>query len=126
MLKLSGLLALFILAIYSCSMESDSLGVFDLNQGEIQLHYFETQCADAWYDSEYVEPASDQNNKISAMVSFLEQKGIEVLAVSYEFNEDEALACLACDCQTGGIYHVKIKNDETAVQSMTELGFIVS
>jgi hypothetical protein len=124
MQELRWLLAVFILALFSCSMESDSLGVFDLNEGEVQMHYYETQCADPWYETENTEPVYDVNNKISRMVSYLEQQGIEVLAVSYEFNQDEALACLACECQTGGIYYVKIKYDEAAVEKMTELGFL--
>lgn len=126
MLKLKWLLVVFIGLLYSCSVESDVLGAFNVDDGEMQMYYIETQCADPWYNIEFTQPTFDQNTKISALVSHLEHLGIEVLAVSYEFNQDEALACLACECQTGGVYFVKIKYDETAIKIMTEMGFIAS
>jgi hypothetical protein len=108
--------------ILGCSKESADLFLFDLDEGEVQLQYAETQCADPWFVNEsYASLNKDQ--KVSRMVSFLEQQGINVLAASYIFNEDGALACLACTCQTGGMYYVKVLNKPEVIEQLRALNF---
>jgi len=114
---------IILIGMMSCSMANDESLYFDLGLDELQVKYFETQCSDPWYGIESNDVNLGQDARVSQMVSFLEQNGIEVMEVKYEFDEDSALACLACDCQTGGIFHVKVNNDKDLVDKLLELGF---
>lgn len=108
----------------SCSVQDSDVGLFDVNANEAQFQYYETQCADPWYGlDESTGIAEDE--KIGIMVSFLESKGVEVLAASYSFDEDAALACLACTCQTGGVFMIKVKNEPEKIEQLYDLGFIL-
>lgn len=119
--KYMGFIILF--SMMSCSLANDDSSYFDLGLDELQVKYFETQCADPWYGIETNDVNLGQDARVGQMVSFLEQNGVEVMEVKYEFDEDSALACLACNCQTGGIFYVKINNESDLSEKLLELGF---
>ena len=114
---------LALIGLVGCSKEANDMFVFDLGVGEVQMHYYETQCADPWYDLNQNDQLPVVDQRVGGMVSFLEQQQIEVLAAGYEFNEEEALACLACICQTGGVFFVKVENRAESIEKLMVIGF---
>ena len=118
------LVILFLIGFSSCSKEANDLFAFDLAEGEIQMLYNETQCADPWYDTEVLDSTGSQDQKLSKLLDYLNQIGVNVLAAGYEFNEANALACLECHCQTGGVYLIKVYEDQNVIQTLKQLGFI--
>ena len=120
------LVILFSLSLFqACSVDQSDADIFEMAAGEVQLHFQETQCDDPWYGVETYNGLVGQDKKISQMISFLEQHQIEVLAASYSFDKDAAIACLACNCMTGGVFFIKVKNDQETLDYLFELGFLM-
>ena len=98
---------------------------FDLREGEIELFYNETQCADPWYEffnkKEYV--SLDKAEKLKL---FLISQDIEVLQIAYVKDENgTGLICEACKCFTGSRFYVKIReNRKDDLQKLQQFGFL--
>lgn len=118
------LVILLLVGMISCSKDANDLFSFDLAEGEIQMFYNETQCADPWSDIEVEDSIGSQDQKISMLLAYLDQIGVNVLAAGYDYNETNALACLECHCQTGGVYVIKVYEDLNVIQTLRQLGFI--
>ena len=116
---------LFISVIFfaSCSKEANDLDASDLLGDQIEMIYDETQCADPWYGEESIDLGLNDQDRINRLISYLQNEGIEVTSVEYEFDEDNVMACLACECLSGGIYKVSIENIEEHISRLEELGF---
>jgi hypothetical protein len=111
--------------VQACSIDQADAEIFDISEGEIQMFFHETQCNDPWYGVETYNGMFGQDKKLSQMISFLEQNQVEVLAASYSFDQDAAIACAACDCMTGGIFFIKVKNNQETLDYLFELGFLM-
>jgi hypothetical protein len=111
------------IVISSCQKADFDFPGLDLAEGEITLNYVETQCADPWHSTNALDTNWTNVDKVNRLLSYFENEGVEVIAVQYEFNEDEIIACLECNCASGGVYYVKIKNDEAAIEKLMDIGF---
>ena len=119
----TGILITFV-GMAACSADSIDLYMLDLAEDEIQLRYDETQCADPWYGFyQEVDVLGSREEKINQLLGYMQHNGIDVLAVSYEFDEENVIACLECQCLTGGIYFIKVKDQTEQVQSLIKMGF---
>ncbi len=111
------------LSMVACSMEQDYLSD-DLipGEGEEVWVFFETQCADPWYKPVESYRIND-NEKVSAMIDYLIKEEVVVIKAKYQFDPSNAIACTACNCQTGGLFMVLIKSDENVSTKLRNIGF---
>jgi len=93
----------------SCDNENiDSFSTFYWNQ---------TKCADPWGTGQ-----NDSNlNTSSALKEFLEEKGINVLKISFEDISNGDLTCDSCGCTTGIRIFVNIAEKDK--DKLKKLGF---
>lgn len=114
---------MFALLTVSCSKELDYLtDDFIPGEGEEVWVFFETQCADPWYKPAESYKLND-NEKVSAMIDYLIKEEIVVIKAKFQFDPSNAIACTACNCQTGGLFMVLINSDENVTAKLRNIGF---
>jgi len=113
---------LFLSCLNSCSVEEGSI-FGDLNIGELELRYFETQCADPWYSDHTAGALGSREEKVNDLLAFFGNQGIDILAVGYQLDEEELIACLECHCLTGGIFYIKVADDPDLLEILIGMGF---
>jgi len=114
---------LLVTILAGCSKEAAD-GAFDLGPGEVLMSYQETQCADPWNVYQEIDIASTGTDRVNRLLEFLELHGIEVISVAYEFNDD-VIACLECECLSGGVFYIKISNKGDAISQLLDFGFVM-
>lgn len=111
------------LSMAACSMEQDYLSDdFIPGEGEELWVYYETQCADPWYmaTDAYRE---NENVKVSSLIEYLTKENVVVNRAKFTFDPSNAIACTACNCQTGGQFMILVRIDGSYSAKLTSLGF---
>lgn len=111
------------LSMVACSVEQDYLSDdFIPGEGEEVWGYYETQCADPWYKATD-EYRDNENVKISSLIEFLTKENVVVIRAKYTFDPSNAIACTACNCQTGGEFMILVRTDNSYSGKLSSLGF---
>jgi hypothetical protein len=115
-------LLLITLLLFSCSKEADYLEGLVPGVGEEVWVYFETQCADPWYSTADAYQKNEEY-KLSVLIDYLVKEEIQVLQAKYNFDPSNAIACTACNCQTGGQFLVLVPEEEVVAAKLKNIGF---
>lgn len=102
------LIALILLAC--CTKEEDPNGM--------QMIFFETQCANPWGTSQNGE------EYLSHVKQYLEQKGVQVNAISREDYDSNGIHCNACFCPSGWMIVIRLPEDD--MEKAEQIGFVKS
>lgn len=116
---------LLYLVLSGCMKDGLEDAAVNVHPGEILLSYQETQCADPWDELEEINTSDNGSDHINQLLQFLAMFDIELISVSYEFNEN-VIACLECECLSGGTFFVKVHENEQLVSKLTEMGFVIN
>lgn len=120
--KITIVLLFFVYLASGCQKDEESPFV-DIRSDEKELVYQETQCSDPWY--EYYILNKDKNiSKAMILGEFLESREIFYVNLIYKKeSSDNIVSCTACQCFTGAVYYIRIKDKEETVSALQELGF---
>ena len=122
--KYSFVFIVIIFLITSCQKESDYT-FFNLEYDESEMLYQETQCADAWYEF-LLQKANRDKSKEEVLGIFLRNANISFVDLKYqEENSNSIVTCTECQCYTGSLFYIKIKNDDNVKKKLEGLGFVL-
>ncbi len=104
-------MTLGLLCLLSCEKNNSS----DL------FYYDETGCSDVWWnDAPSYDTLTPQIYQ-DVVTSYLEDKNIELISFSIDYDSTKAEFCRACICKTGAIIQVEVESGRK--QKMRRIGF---
>ena len=120
------IVTLFILAycfiMSGCMNGSLEDNGFDSVSGGLVMFYQETQCSDPWDELPEINATVNGTDQVNQLLDYLTLYDIELISVSYEFDEN-IIACLECHCRTGGTFYVNVPQSDDVIKKLTEIGF---
>ena len=107
----SSLITLGLLCLLSCEKNNPS----DL------FYYDETGCSDVWWNGAPSYDTLTPQIYQDVVSSYLEDKNIELISFSIDYDSTKAEFCLGCICKTGAVLQVEVKSGRK--QKMRRIGF---